>query len=61
LSHAYDYLRIAEVYREAHQHDQALLWVAEGLKGFPERADGRLPEFAAEKYHRRFRHEDAIK
>jgi uncharacterized Zn finger protein len=61
LSHAYDYLRIAEVYREAGRKDDALLWAEKGLKAFPERTDGRLREFAAEEYHRRRRHEDAMK
>jgi uncharacterized Zn finger protein len=61
LSHAYSYLRIAEVYRETRQHDQALLWAEKGLKAFPERTDGRLREFAAEEYHRRRRHDDAMK
>ena len=61
LSYAYSYLKIAEVYREARQHDQALLWAEKGLKAFPERTDGRLREFAAEEYHRRRRHDDAMK
>jgi uncharacterized Zn finger protein len=61
LSYAYSYLKIGEVYRNAHQHDQALLWAEKGLKAFPERTDGRLREFAAEEYHRRRRHEDAMK
>jgi len=61
LSHAYSYLRIAEVYREARQHDQALLWAEKGLKAFPARTGERLREFAAEEYHRRRRHEDAMK
>ncbi len=61
LSHAYSYLKIGDVYREARQHDQALLWAEKGLKAFPERTDGRLREFAAEEYHRRRRHEDAMK
>jgi uncharacterized Zn finger protein len=60
LSHAYNYLRIAEVYREGRQRDQALLWVEKGLAAFPERTDGRLREFAAEEYHRRRRHDDAM-
>jgi hypothetical protein len=60
LSHAYSYLKIAEVYREARQHDQALLWAEKGLNAFPE-TDGRLREFAAEEDHRRRRHEDAMK
>ena len=61
LSHAYSYLKIGEVYREVRQHDQALLWAEKGLKAFPERTDGRLREFAAEQYHRRRRHDDAVK
>jgi uncharacterized Zn finger protein len=61
LSSAYGYWRIAEVYREARQHDNALLWAEKGLKAFPERTDGRLREFAAEEYHRRRRHDDAMK
>jgi len=61
LSHAYSYLKIGEVYREARQHDNALLWAEKGLKAFPERTDGRLREFAAEEYHRRRRHDDAMK
>ena len=33
LSSAYGYLKIAEVYREARQHDNALLWAEKGLTG----------------------------
>lgn len=61
LSYAYHYLRIAEVYREARQYDQALLWAEKGLQAFPERTDPRLREFIANEYHRRGRHEDAMK
>jgi uncharacterized Zn finger protein len=61
LSHAYNYLRIAQVYRQARRHDQALEWAEKGLTAFPERTDGRLREFAAEEYHRRRRHDDAMK
>ncbi len=61
LSSAYSYLRIAEVYREAKQHDNALFWAEEGLKAFPDRTDARLREFAAEEYHSRGRHDDAMK
>jgi uncharacterized Zn finger protein len=61
LSSAYSYLKIAEVYREARQHDNALLWAEKGLRAFPEHTDDRLREFAAEEYHRRRRHDDAMK
>ena len=60
LSHAYNYLRIAEIYHENGQHDKALEWAEQGLKAFPERTDRRLREFAAEEYHRRRRHDDAM-
>jgi uncharacterized Zn finger protein len=61
LSSAYGYLKIAEVYHEAGQHDQALLWTEKGLRAFPDHTDSRLREFAAEEYHRRRRHDDAMK
>jgi uncharacterized Zn finger protein len=61
LSSANGYLKIAEVYHEARQHDNALLWAEKGLQAFPEHTDGRLREFAAEEYHRRRRHNDAMK
>jgi uncharacterized Zn finger protein len=61
LSSAYDHLKIAEVYREARRHDNALLWAEKGLKAFPDHPDSRLREFAAEEYHRRRRHDDAMK
>ena len=60
LSSAYDYWQIAEVYREANQHDNALLWAEKGLAAFPTHIDPRLRKFAAEEYHRRGRHDDAI-
>jgi uncharacterized Zn finger protein len=60
LAHAYGYWRIAMVYREAGQLDQALLWAEKGLQAFPERTDERLREFAAEEYHRRGRHAEAM-
>ena len=60
LSHAYSYFQIAEIYREAGQHDNALVWAEEGLKAFSQR-DSRLIEFLAGEYHRRARHDDAMK
>ena len=59
LSHAYSFLQIAEIYREAGQHDKALDWAEQGIKSFP-RADSRLVEFLAVEYHRRSRHDDAM-
>jgi uncharacterized Zn finger protein len=61
LSHAYSYLRIAEVLREAGRDDEALEWAERGMAAFPEpRADSRLREFLAEQYHQRGRHDDAV-
>jgi len=60
LSHAYAFLQIAEIYREAKQHDQALTWAERGLKAFPEKTDPRLREFLADEYHRRKRHDEAM-
>jgi uncharacterized Zn finger protein len=60
LSHSYSYLKIAEIYREAGENDKALAWAEEGLNSFPQR-DSRLVEFLAQEYHRRGRHEDAMK
>lgn len=59
LSDAYSFLKIAEIYREAGQHDKALDWAEQGIKSFP-RADSRLVEFLAFEYHRRSRHDDAM-
>ncbi len=59
LSHAYSFLQIAEIYRQAGQHDKALDWAEQGMKSFPQ-ADSRLVEFLAGEYHRRARHDDAM-
>lgn len=60
LSSAYDYVGIAEVLREAGRHDDALEWAERGLAAFPEETDSRLREVAADEYHRRDRHDDAM-
>ncbi len=60
LSHAYSFLQIAELYREAGEHDKALDWAEQGMKAFPQR-DSRLVEFLAREYHRSARHDDAMK
>ena len=59
LSHSYSYLQIAEIYREAGEHDKALDWAEDGLKAFSQR-DSRLVEFLAREYRRRSRHDDAM-
>jgi uncharacterized Zn finger protein len=60
LSHAYSYLEIAEVYKQARRFDQALEWAERGVKAFPDRTDSRLRDFLAEEYHRRKRHDEAM-
>ena len=61
LSSPYDYLQIAELYRDAGHYDQALSWIQKGLQAFPKQPDNRLLEFAADEYHRRGSHDDAMK
>ena len=60
LSHSYSYLKIAEIYREAGKHDEALEWAERGWRAFPEKRDWRLGEFLADEYHRRGRPRDAM-
>ena len=60
LTHAYGYLRIAEVCREAGDNDRALLWAEKGLAAFPAHTDPRLRKFAAEEYQRRNRSSEAL-
>jgi uncharacterized Zn finger protein len=60
LSHAFSYLGIAEIYREASQYDKALEWAELGMRSFTQR-DSRLVEFLAREYHRRARHDEAMK
>jgi uncharacterized Zn finger protein len=60
LSRAYEFLKIAEVYRDAGKGDLALEWAEKGLAAFPDRTDSRLREFVAEEYHRRGRHAEAM-
>ena len=60
LSSAYSFLQIAEIYREAGQHDEALEWAERGAQAFPNKTDSRLREFLAEEYHRHHRHTEAM-
>jgi hypothetical protein len=60
LSHPYSYLKIAEIYREAGKHDEALEWAERGWKAFQEKKDWRLGEFLADEYHRRGRPHEAM-
>ena len=60
LSAGYDFLRIAEVLREAGRHEEALAWAERGLAAFADRPDPRLREFAADEHHRVGRHKAAM-
>src|SRR5882724_7528411 len=59
LSHAYSFLEIAEIYRQAGKHDQALDWAERGMRVFAQ-VDARLSDFVAAEYHRRGRHAEAM-
>lgn len=60
LSHAFDYLEIAELYQTAGKFDQALEWSERGVAAFPKNTDSRLREFLADQYHRRGRDAEAM-
>ncbi len=60
LSAAFNYLRIAEVYKKAGRDDSALEWAERGVAAFPERTDWSLREFLAGEYHARGRHDEAM-
>lgn len=61
LSSPYIFLEIAEIYRKARQGDKALEWAERGMNAFPENPDYRLREFLADEYHRRKRHDEAMR
>lgn len=60
LSSAYSFVEIAELYRKAGRHDEALAWAERGVAAYPERTDVRLREVLADEYHRRGRHDEAM-
>jgi tetratricopeptide (TPR) repeat protein len=60
LSIPYDWLRVAEVLRDAGRHAEALEWAERGNAAFPDEHDSRLDEFLCEEYHRAGRHADAL-
>jgi len=62
LSDQYHYYQIAEIYRENKKYDKALEWAERGVKDFPkDKLDWRLGEFLANEYHRRKRHDEAMR
>jgi uncharacterized Zn finger protein len=60
LSEPHAFLKIAEIYREARKHDEAMEWARRGLECFPSSQDGRLLTFLADEHHRRGEHEQAM-
>lgn len=60
LSGPHAFLKIAEIYREAGAHDQAMEWVRRGLNAFPSLANEPLRVFLADEHHRRGEHEEAM-
>jgi uncharacterized Zn finger protein len=60
LSAGHDFVRIAEVLREAGRFDDALAWAERGLAAFADRPDARLRELAADEHHRVGRHDAAM-
>jgi uncharacterized Zn finger protein len=61
LSLPYHFLEIAEIYKKAGNDAKALEWAEKGVRAFPVGTDSRLREFLANEYHKRKRHDDAMK
>lgn len=60
LSLPYHFLQIAEVYRDAGDHDRAMEWARRGREAFPGDPDSRLLVFLADEHHQRGEHEQAM-
>ena len=64
LSHPLAYHRIATIYHDAGQHDQALDWAERGLRAFPQNIAqhpcGDLVVFLINEYQRRAQHDKAV-
>lgn len=60
LSQPYAFLGIAEIYRNAGEHEKAMEWARRGLDSFPSFQDSRLLTFLADEHHRRGEHEQAM-
>jgi len=50
LNYAYDYLKIAELLRDAKRNEEAFLWAKRGQKAFPGDTDQRLNQFLVTHY-----------
>jgi len=59
-SSAYQFVRLAELYRKAGRYDDALAWAEKGL-ALRGGSDSRLLDAAAEEYHRAGRGADAVR
>lgn len=60
LSHEWPYLEIAQAYRDAGRHDDALAWAERGSAAFPAETLWPLRQFLMEEYARRGRAGDAV-
>lgn len=60
LSSPYSFVEIAEIYRGAGRHDEALAWTERGMAAYPECLDARLLEILAEEYEGRGRGDEAV-
>lgn len=60
LSHAFNFLVIAQTYKAAGNNEAAMQWAEQGLRAFPEHTDDRLREFLIEEYHGQKRHGEAV-
>ncbi|HEY0020051.1 MAG TPA: hypothetical protein VGC13_27365 [Longimicrobium sp.] len=60
LSGPQAFLKIAELYREAGNHETAMDWARCGLDAFPSHLDQGLRRFMADEHHRRGEHERAM-
>jgi len=61
LSHAHQYLRIAEIYRQANAREKALEWAERGMTAMPGFDGAGLRQFVAEEYRHSDRHADALR
>ena len=60
LSTGSRFLQVAQLYRDAEDHDRAEEWARRGLTAFPANPDARLRLFVADECHRRGRHDEAM-
>jgi len=61
LSSPYQFLQIADKFRQARRFSDAKEWAKQGMDAYGEKADGRLADFLANEYHRSGDHTEAMK